>query len=92
MPICQSAALRTVFALRCVAVLRCSLQLQHKARRKLTFFVVSALLTLPCIIWLLICLQLKQQGQAPPPPAEEKKEEEEPSFKPFAGKGRSLKG
>lgn len=39
-------------------------------------------------------LQLKAQGRVapPPPPAEEANKDEEPGFKPFAGKGYSLKG
>ncbi|WIA37035.1 hypothetical protein OEZ86_014018 [Tetradesmus obliquus] len=37
--------------------------------------------------------KLKAQGKAPaPPPAEEEKPDEGPAFKPFEGKGRSLKG
>lgn len=39
-------------------------------------------------------LQLKEQGKVPPPPPaeEDKKEEDEPNFKPFVGKGYSLRG
>lgn len=39
-------------------------------------------------------MQLKEQGKVPPPPPaeEDKKEEDEPNFKPFVGKGYSLRG
>lgn len=38
-------------------------------------------------------LQLKAKGQLQPTPApEEEKKDDEPAFKPFAGKGFSLRG
>jgi hypothetical protein len=40
-----------------------------------------------------LLLQLKAKGQLPPTPApEEEKKDDKPSFKPFAGKGFSLRG
>lgn len=57
--------------------------------------------TIPLLLLLLLLcmscvLQLKAQGRLapppPPPPVEEANKDEEPSFKPFAGKGYSLKG